>query len=139
MNEKHYRIGLVILIVLLIVIGCCASWYGSRSARTATELGTEISQFGKLFADSNRTIKFLKIRNKDLEDRYSELEERYRKLAEPISTVNEGLGTVADGLGAVESGIAPIIEGLQNDRNEIHGIATEIREAIASASPGKEN
>jgi len=135
MNEKRYRILTIILLVLLIG----GYWYGINSARTNTELGTEINNLGLILTDGNIRLKQITRERDGFEERYNDIAGRYKELAESVSTFNDGLGTVEDGLGTIESELGTVISGLRSDRKGLQEFAAEIRKVISEAEKIPDN
>lgn len=133
MNEKGYRILVIILLALLALGGAAGWFFGSRASRNATELGNELSAYSTLAHNYSIDLATITERYNRLAWRHTKLNDRYNDLAGQIPGFITGLGEVETGLGSLESKLAGATEGLRHDSGEVGDVAAEIREVIKAA------
>lgn len=133
MNEKNYRITIIVLAAFIFLVGACAGWLLTRAnrrnealARDITELEADTLTLGSSLAEyTERSLKAERERD--------ELDQRYRELGNQIPGFTGGLGAVGSGLSGIESGITRAAEGIQSAGDGISEVTTGIGAYLEAA------
>ncbi len=130
MNEKVYRITIVVLITVVFLGGAGAGWLLTRSNRANTELALQARNHLSLLESYSAGITYLGERYRVSETGRIELDSRNRELEAEVSEFIRRLGDMDGDIFDIESAVGGAAVELRGDIGEVRDLAAEIREIL---------
>ena len=134
MNEKVVFLTMCISIAVLLITSAVFAWLYVSSDNAAGKLAEDYKDTTDELAIKVGELATERAERQRIDHRYSILERRYKELGEVLPGFTDGLSDLESGLKGVAGEIRRTGSGLQQDIEELSGIAGEIGRLIAEAS-----